>query len=56
MPWVRDNPPRAEPARYTGTKFQLSRITLTVEVPGSEITLGPYSLRLGQGVVLHRCL
>lgn len=55
-PVQEDNPPRAEPARYTGTKFQLSRITLTVEVPGSGITLGPYLLRLGQGVVLHRCL
>lgn len=51
-----DDPPRAQPARYFGTKFQLTRITLTVEVPESELTLGPYFLRLGQGVVLHRCL
>jgi hypothetical protein len=55
-PVQEDNPPLAEPARYTGTKFQLSRITLTVEVPGSEVTLGPYLMRLGQGVVLNRCL
>ena len=55
-PVQENDPPRAEPARYIGTKFQLSRITLTVEVPGSGITLGPYLLRLGQGVVLHRCL
>ncbi len=51
-----DDPPVALAARYTGTQTQLSRITLTVEVPESEITLGPYALRLGQGVVLHRCL
>lgn len=51
-----DDPPRALQARYFGTKFQLSRITLTVEVPESEIALGPYFLRLGQGVILHRCL
>jgi hypothetical protein len=56
LPVQEDDPPRAEPARYSGTKFQLSRITLTVKVPGSGITLGPYSMRLGQGVVLHRCL
>ena len=51
-----DDPPRAQSARYFGTKFQLSRITLTVQVPESETMLGPYLLRLGQGVVLHRCL
>jgi hypothetical protein len=51
-----DDPPRARQARYFGTKFQLTRITLTVEVPESDLTLGPYFLRLGQGVTLRRCL
>lgn len=51
-----DDPPRAQQARYFGTRFQLSRMTLTVEVPESELKLGPYLLRLGQGVILRRCL
>jgi hypothetical protein len=56
LPVREDDPPRAQPARYFGTQLQLSGITLTVEVPSSGITLGPYLLRLGQGVILHRCL
>jgi len=56
LPVREDDPPVALAARYTGTQTQLSRITLTVEVLESEITLGPYFMRLGQGVVLHRCL
>lgn len=55
-PVSEDDPPRAQQARYFGTKFQLTRITLTVEVPESELTLGPYFMRLGQGVTLRRCL
>ena len=55
-PVQEDDPPVALAARYTGTQTQLSRMTLTMEVPEREITLGPYFMRLGQGVVLHRCL
>lgn len=55
-PVQEDNPPVAQAARYTGTQTELSRLTLTVEVPESEITLGPYFMRFGQGVILHRCL
>ena len=56
LPIREGDPPRAQPARYTGTKFQLSRVTLTVEVPESGTMLGPYLMRWGQGVVLRRCL
>ncbi|MEJ2319703.1 MAG: hypothetical protein P8Y10_13085 [Gemmatimonadales bacterium] len=55
-PVQEDNPPVALAARYTGTQTELNRLTLSVEVPERDLTLGPYFMRLGQGVVLNRCL
>ena len=55
-PVQEDDPPVALAARYTGTQTELSRLTLSVEVPERDLTLGPYFMRLGQGVILNRCL
>jgi hypothetical protein len=50
-----DDPPRAEAARYTG-RLSGSRMTLTVELPESGVTLGPHELRYREEAVLRRCL
>ncbi len=56
LPVREDDPPRAEPARYVGRFSGSSRMELTVELPERDTSLGPYVLRLGHEVVLHRCL
>ena len=50
-----DDPPRTEPARYTG-ELSGSRMTLSVELPESDVTLGPYELRYREEALLRRCL
>lgn len=50
-----DDPPRTEPARYAG-RVSGSRMTLSVVLPESGVTLGPYDLRYRQEAVLRRCL
>ena len=50
-----DDPPRTEPARYTG-RLSGSSMMLSVELPESDVTLGPYELLYREEAVLRRCL
>jgi hypothetical protein len=50
-----DDPPDSEAARYKG-RLSGSRMTLTVELPESGVTLGPHELRFREEALLRRCL
>lgn len=47
-------PPRAQPARYTGSSDGAT-MRLTVTLPEAGTTLGPFTLVLGQRALLDRC-
>ncbi|HEX6597103.1 MAG TPA: hypothetical protein VF045_09220 [Acidimicrobiales bacterium] len=46
--------PSGQPARYSGS-LNGSQMTLTVVLPDTGLTLGPFSLGLGQAPLLDRC-
>ena len=46
---------KGEPARYSG-RVEGDTMTLSVSLPDSRTTLGPYTLTFGQQVILRKCL
>jgi hypothetical protein len=50
-----DDPPRTEPARYSGV-LEGDGLTIGATLLESELVIGPYALRRGDPGVIRRCL